>query len=294
MGQQGRGGGTPLRCWVPLMFEPMDQYLELAGMVDELGFEGVALADHVAVPGQFASVHPSGRNPFTPESEFPDPLALASAMAAVTPRLKVMSYVFVLPMRDPLVVAKQVGTLAALFPDRFRFGVGAGWLLEEIASTGVDPATRGARMDEMLEILRQALTTGWVEHHGTHVDVDRAALFPVPATPPPVWVGGKSLAAQKRAVRQDGWLGMNYALDEVEALVARLGRLRDEAGDDRDDFEVFVVPEAVPTAQLHADLAGMGVTSTMTTPWVPGDPSMTELSAKRDALAALADTLGLA
>jgi len=148
-------------------------------------------------------------------------------------------------------------------------------------------------MDEMLEVIGQALDTGWVEHHGEHFDIDRAGVFPVPASRPPVWVGGKSLAAQRRAVRQDGWLGMNYGLDEVEALVARLGRLREEAGDDRDDFEVFVVPNAMPTAQLHADLAGMGVTSTMVMPWIPGDPAMADLEAKRDALAALADTLGL-
>jgi probable F420-dependent oxidoreductase len=288
------GGGSPLlRFWVPLMFEPVDHYLELARTADRLGFEGVALADHVAVPERFASVHPSGENPFTPESEFPDPMTLAPAMLAVTSRLKVMSYVYVLPMRDPLLVAKQVGTLAALFPDRFRLGVGAGWLVEEIASVGVDPSGRGRRMDEMLDVMRQAWSTGWVEYRGRHFRIDRAALFPVPAAAPPVWVGGKSDAALRRAVRQDGWLGMNYGLDEVEALLARLGRLREDAGDEREDFEVFVVPEAMPSARLYADLAGLGVTSTMVMAWRPGDPSMTSLDAKRDALEALAATLGL-
>jgi len=285
--------GPPLRCWVPLMFEPMDHYLELARIMDRLGFEGAALADHVAVPERFVSVHPSGDNPFTPSSEFPDPLALAAGMAAVTERLRIMSYVYVLPMREPLLVAKEVATLAALFPDRFCFGVGAGWLVEEIASVGIDPSTRGGRMDEMLTVLRQAWDTGWVEHAGEHFTIARAGVFPVPAVPPPVWVGGKSVAAQRRAVRQDGWLGMNYALDEVETLLARLGRLREEAGDEREDFEVFVVPNAAPSAQLHADLAGMGVTSTMVMPWIPGDPSMTSLPAKRDALESLASALGL-
>jgi len=199
----------------------------------------------------------------------------------------------VLPMRDPLLVAKQVGTLAALFPDRFCFGVGAGWLLEEIASVGVDPSTRGRRMDEMLDVLRQACTSGWVELEGTHLQIERAALFPVPPVRPPVWVGGKSDAALRRAVRQDGWLGMNYPLDEVEQLLARLGRFREDAGDTRPDFEVFVIPNAMPSAQLHADLAGMGVTSTMVMPWVPGDPAMTSLDAKREALESTAATLGL-
>ena len=289
----GNGGAVPLRCWVPLMFEPIDHFVPLAQTMDRLGYEGVGLADHVAVPARFASVHPSGDNPFTAESEFPDPLALVPAMAAVTERLRFMSYVFVLPMRDPLLVAKQVGTVAGLYPGRFCFGVGAGWLQEEIASVGVDPASRGARTDEMLDILRQAMDSGWVEYEGDHFHVARAGIFPVPAVRPPVWVGGKSLAAQRRAVRQDGWLGMNYALDEIEALLARLARLRDEEGDERDDFEVFVIANAMPSAQLYADLAGWGVTSTMVMPWTPGDPAMTDLGAKQEALAAMADTLGL-
>jgi probable F420-dependent oxidoreductase len=275
------------------MFEPMDQYLDLVQIMDGLGYEGAGLADHVAIPAQFDSVHPSGDNPFTPESEFPDPLTLAPAMIAVTERLKVMSYVYVLSMRDPLLAAKQVGTLAALFPERFCLGIGAGWLTEEIASVGVDPSTRGRRMDEMLTVMHQAWDTGWVEHDGDLLQVGRTAMFPVPSPPPPVWVGGKSDAALRRAVRQDGWLGMNYAMDEVEKLVVRLAQLREDAGDERDDFEVFVIPNAMPSPQLYADLAGMGVTSTMVMPWAPGDPSVTELEAKRERLEATAALLGI-
>lgn len=292
-GVDGPRGGA-LRYWVPLMFEPMDQYLELARIMDGLGYEGAGLADHVAIPARFDSVHPSGDNPFSQESEFPDPMTLAPAMVAVTERLKVMSYVYVLPMRDPLLAAKQVGTLAALFPDRFRLGVGAGWLTEEIASVGVDPATRGRRMDEMLAVMRQAWDTGWVEHDGDLLQIDRTAMFPLPAQRPPVWVGGKSDAALRRAVRQDGWLGMNYAMDEVEALLVRLAQLREDAGDLRDDFEVFVIPNAMPSTQLYADLAGLGVTSTMVMPWAPGDPSVTDLEDKRQRLEATAAMLGLA
>jgi probable F420-dependent oxidoreductase len=276
------------------MFEPVDQLAEIARSAEQLGFEGLALADHVAVPARFESVHPSGQNPFTPESEFTEPLTVVPALAAVTQRLRFMSYVYVLPMREPLLVAKQVGTIASLFPGRFCFGVGAGWLVEELAVLGVDPATRGRRMDEMLDVLRQAWSDGWVEHHGALLDIDRVGLFPVPAEPPPVWVGGRSDAALRRAVRQDGWLGMNYDLSEVERLLDRLHRIRDEAGDDRDDFEVFVIPNAAPSRQLLDDLAGWGVTSTMVMPWAPGDPSVGELAAKRDAMAALAGELGLA
>ncbi len=275
------------------MFEPLDQFLAIAEMADQLGFEGLALADHVAVPTRFDSLHPSGENPFTAESDFPDPIAVVPAMAAVTERLRFMSYVYVLSMREPLQVAKQVGTVAGLFPDRFRFGVGAGWLTEEVRSLGVDPATRGRRMDEMLAVIRQAWDDGWVEFRGEHFAIDGAGVFPVPAVPPPVWVGGKSDAALRRAVAQDGWLGMNYDLPEVERLLVRLAQIREEADDQRDDFEVFVIPNAVPSRQLLDDLAGAGVTSTMVMPWVPADDAVSALEAKRDAMAQAAATLGL-
>src|SRR5829696_741416 len=103
-----------MRYWVPVIFEPIDQHLELARIAEACGYEGLALADHVAVPAEFASVHPSGENPFTPESPFPDPFVTMAAMGAVTSRLRFMSYVYVLSMRDPFPVAKQVGTAAAI------------------------------------------------------------------------------------------------------------------------------------------------------------------------------------
>ena len=88
-----------LRCWVPVMFEPLEQMLDIARIAEDCGFEGLALADHVAVPERFASVHPSGENPFVPTTNFPDPLTTIAAMAAVTTRLHFLPYVYVLPAR---------------------------------------------------------------------------------------------------------------------------------------------------------------------------------------------------
>jgi len=116
---------------------------------------------------------------------------------------------------------------------------------------------------------------------------------PAPPVPPPVWVGGKSDAALRRAVGQDGWLGMNYGLDEVQRLLRRLAELRADAQDERTDFDALVVPNASMSRQLMDDLAGWGATATMVVPWAPGDPRMVELSAKRDAMERLADTLAL-
>lgn len=276
------------------MFEPVDQLLEIARIAEGCGYHGVGLADHVAVPKVFESVHPSGQNPFTPASNFPDTFTTVAAMAAVTEQLHFMSYVYVLPMRDPFTVAKQVGTVAALSGNRVALGVGAGWLTEEIALLGVDPRTRGRRMDEMLEIMTDLWHDGWAEHHGEFFDFPEIGMFPVPTAPVPVWVGGRSDAALRRAVRHDGWLGMNYDLDEIERLLARLARLRADEGDDREAFEVFVIANEPPSAALHRRLEDRGVRSTMVMPWFPGDPAAASLDAKRVAMERMAEALRLA
>lgn len=275
------------------MFEPVDQLLDIARIAESCGYHGVGLADHVAVPRQFQSVHPSGENPFTAESSFPDTFTTISAMAAVTERLRFMSYVYVLPMRDPFTVAKQVGTVACLSGNRVAFGVGAGWLTEEIALLGVDPRSRGGRMDEMLEIMSDLWHDGWAEYHGKFFDFAEVGMFPVPEQPVPVWVGGRSDAALRRAVRNDGWLGMNYDLDDIEHLLAKLARLRADADDARDDFEVFVIANEPPSLELHRRLEGSGVSSTMVMPWMPGDPRAATLDAKREAMERMAESLRL-
>jgi len=275
-----------VKLWLPVIMEPIEQFVPIAVAAEAAGYEGVALADHVVIPEGFASVHPSGENPFTPSSPFPDPFTMITAMAMATTRLRLMSYVYILPLRDPFTVAKQVGTTAILSGYRTVLGVGAGWLEEEMVVMGRDPRTRGSWLDESLAIVRDAWDDGWVEHHGRHFDVPRSGMFPHPTGPVPVWVGGKSDAALRRAVRNDGWLGMNYALDEVEERLATLARLRAEAGDERDDFEVFVIANALPTDELYEQLASWGVTSTMAGAWPPGDPAFATLESKLEALEA--------
>ena len=243
-----------MRFWLPMIYEPVDQFIEVAVAAEELGFEGIAVADHLVVPAVFTSVHPSGEPMVLESSEFPDPFTMVAAMAAVTTRLRFMSYVYILPMRDPFSVAKQVGTTSLVSRGRVVMGVGAGWLREEFDALGWDPSTRGRRVDEMLLVIRDFWDDGWAEHHGEFFDFPRCSMLPVPSAPVPVWVGGKSDPALRRAVRNDGWLGMNYGLDEIEALLARLAALRAGAGDTRADFEVFVIPNAVPSPDLYASL----------------------------------------
>ncbi len=275
--------------WLSYIDEDPDQTLEVARAAERAGYKGIALADHVCVPLRHASQHPSGGpTPFDHRSPFPDPLITAASILASTRTLLAMSYVYVLPMREPFSVASQVGTLDRLSGSRFRFGVGAGWLEEEIALLGHPVRDRGRRMDEMLEIIRAFWTRDSVDHHGKYFDFDAAGIAPRPHRPIPIWVGGKTPPALARAVRQDGWLGMNYDLPEIHALLEdlqkRLARQRDATGEAKKDFEIFVIPNAAPDEALYAGLAKRGVTSTMGSAWPYGDRSATSLGAKIDAL----------
>jgi probable F420-dependent oxidoreductase len=278
-----------LDYWLYLNDLPEAQLFEIARAAESAGFRGVALADHVAVPVRFdGGAHPSGRAPFDHRTAFPDPLITAAAILASTSKLLVMSYVYVLPMREPFSVAKQVATLAALSGGRFRFGVGAGWMLEEIALLGHPVADRGRRMDEMLEIIRAFWTRDEVEFHGEFFDFAPAGVAPRPPAPVPIWVGGKSRPALERAARQDGWLGMNYPLPEVHALLERLHATRRSRASSG-PFEVFVIPSAPASIGLYRDLEARGVTSTMAFAFPAADPRFETLAAKRDALARFAD-----
>jgi probable F420-dependent oxidoreductase len=280
-----------VRFWLPIIGEDTTQLLDLARCAEACGFEGVAVADHVGVPLRFASVHPSGETPFDHTMPFPDPLTSIAAMAAVTTRLRFLTYVYVLPMRDPFSVAKQAGTVALLSQSRLALGVGAGWLLEEIELLGFDPHTRGRRMDEMIEVMRRFWRGGTAEFAGKDFAFGPTGMYPCPDPPPPVWVGGKSPAALRRAARNDGWVGMNYDLPEISALLKQLHVERErhvkETGA-RGPFETLVLANAEPSEQLYRDLAAQGVTSTLAPAWPFGDRSYAALERKRAAIEAFA------
>ena len=276
--------------WLAVMFEDNSQLLDIARTAEELGFAGIAVADHIAIPHGFTSVHPSGANPFHHTTNFPDPLTTIAAMATVTTRLRFMPYVYILPMRDPFSVAKQAGTVAMLSDYRFVLGVGAGWLREEILLLDHAPRRRGKRMDEMIEVIRGFWQGGITEFHGEFYDFGPTSMFPAPEKPIPIWVGGKSDAALRRAARNDGWVGMNYDLDEIDHLLPKLraerARHLDAGGDAATAFETLVIPNAMPSRDVYRSLEDKGVTSTVCVGWAMGDPSCASLSAKRASMEA--------
>ena len=162
-----------------------------------------------------------------------DGLVQATALAMLHPALPVYIGVYQLPLRHPVLVARQVADFAQLAPGRLIFGTGIGGEdRHEVAICGVDPATRGLRMDECLAIVRQLLTGKPVTYHGRFFDFDDAVIAPAPTEPAPIIIGGRSDAAIKRAGRLgDGWLGLWNSPRRFAAAVqlaaeeaARVGR----------------------------------------------------------------------
>jgi probable F420-dependent oxidoreductase len=269
-----------VKFWQVASFAEPEQLLDVARGAEEAGFEGVLLSDHLFFPGRLASRYPyseDGRPGFGPDTPFPDPWTAIAAMAAVTRRLRFGTMVTILPLRHPLEVAKSVGTAALLSGGRVALGVGAGWIREEFETLGVDFATRGARMDEAIGALRALWEGGMVERRGRFFTFGPLQMSPAPGHPIPLWVGGTSARALRRAARLgDGWIGTGHAPAEAAALLERLRALRREAGREDAPFET-IVPLAVPPdpegLRRLADEHGMTATTAWPFPYTIGPAS---------------------
>ena len=281
-----------MKFWLPWISEAPEQTLAIAKQAEAMGFNGVLVGDHIAVPENYPSVHPSGHRVFEADTPFLDPLCTISAMAGATATLQFASYVYVLPLRDPLTVAKQVGSAAILSDYRLTLGVGAGWLREEFELMGVDPSTRGRRMDEMLEIVQRFWRDGTTEYQGDFFTIPRCGVYPMPTQTIPVWIGGKSDTALRRAAKYQGWVGMNYSLAEVESLLVRLKNYRSEASVSslvNEPMRVFVVVNEKQDQALYHKLAALDVTDTLAMPWPPGSSKYSSLSSKLEAMKDFSD-----
>ncbi|MFE5816606.1 TIGR03619 family F420-dependent LLM class oxidoreductase [Streptomyces sp. NPDC056479] len=196
----------------------------IARAADRAGFAYLASCDHVAIPRRLASAM---------STVWYDPVATLAFLAAATERIRLLSHVAVVGLRHPLLTAKQYATLDHLSGGRLILGVGAGHVREEFEVLGVDFERRGSVLDESIDALRAALgPEEFPEHHGKLYDFEGLGQLPRPAQERvPVWVGGSSPAAVRRAaLKGDGWLPQGDPRDRLPQQIAELKRLRAEAG----------------------------------------------------------------
>jgi probable F420-dependent oxidoreductase len=246
----------------------------MAAELEQAGFDSLWVSDHVVLPAAIESRYPfaaDGKATWPSDTPYLDAMIALMAIAAATRRARIGTAVLVLPLRQPVVLAKQAASIDVLSGGRLELGVGTGWLAEEFAALGVPFASRGERLTEWIEILRAVWTGEPAPVAGRHYTLP-AGLHsgPVPPHPIPLLIGGHSAAARARvAARGDGWLAQQSAteLDPV-ALAAWIGAMRQAAaGAGRDPAALRAVLRIVDSAQRPGQvaaalpaLAGSGVT----------------------------------
>ena len=183
-----------------------------------------------------------------------------------------------------LAAAKAVATASVLSQGRVALGAGVGWAKEEYDQLGENFRTRGARFDEMVEILREVWAGGMVEHHGRYYDFDLLQMVPKPLARIPIYIGGKSEPALRRAARNDGWFGSGDDPAAVLEIVERLRGYRREYGKQDEAFEIIVPVTAPPDPELFRRLADAGVTGMVSFPLLYTIGPATTVDQKRQAL----------
>lgn len=256
-------------------------YPAIARAAEESGWSGMGIPDSLFYPEVTESDYPYMPTEAVRQAldgvPVLDPLVAMASLVAVTRRLRFYPAVMKVPVRQPLVLAKALASLAFISDNRIALGAGLSPWKEDFTFNGVDFDSRGVLMDECIDIIRSALSGEYVEHHSAHFDFGRLKLSPVPSKPVPILIGGHSRPALRRAARLgDGWISANSDYESLAGLIATLNELRAECGTlDRADFEIHVFDMYARSADDFRRLADLGVTDICVTPWNPTAPDLT-------------------
>jgi probable F420-dependent oxidoreductase len=244
---------------------------DIARTADAFGWDSIQVADAPFFPEEISVPYPytpDGKRFWPLDMPVLDPWVAITAMAVVTERIRFFPSVLRLAVRQPLLEAKSLCSVAAVSNDRIALGVGLAWMPEEFKWLGQDKKTRGARQDEAIQAIRLLLEGGMVEFHGKYIDFDRLIMAPVPNKRIPIYVGGATRPAMRRAARcGDGWLSVIHSMEEIEGLIGELNGFRREYGRENEPFDIILhCPDAESVDDIRR-LEDMGVTDLQVTPW---------------------------
>jgi probable F420-dependent oxidoreductase len=272
-------------------------YPDLARAAEDAGYDSFIVPDSIAYPEHSDATYPfnpDGTREFLDDKPFLEPFSLIPALGAVTTTLRFVTFVIKLPIRHPVLVAKQVSSVAVLTGNRLGLGVGTSPWPEDYELVDVPWEGRGKRMDESLAVIRGLLAGGYAEFHGKVYDVPAIKMSPVPTAPVPILIGGHGEAALKRAAHSgDGWMHGGGPPEALPGLLERLGQLRAEAGRSDENFEVHVISLDAFSIDGVKRLEDQGVTDVIVGfrwPYTVG-PDVEPLQAKLDNLRRFADTV---
>jgi probable F420-dependent oxidoreductase len=237
-------------------------YAPLARAAEEAGFHSIGLADSICYPKESDSKYPynaDGTREFLENKPFIEPLACTAAMGAVTTTIRFHTGVLKLPIRNPVIFAKEATSVSAITGGRFDLGVGISPWPDDYTACGVPWAGRGRRFDECIEIIRKLASGEFVEHHGEFYDFPAIKLNP--GAKLPILIGGHSERSLERAARfADGWLPAGMSQEELSTAMVRLAELRKRFERDHLPFAVHAICADAFSAAGVRRLADMGVT----------------------------------
>jgi len=247
-------------------------HLEVTLEAERLGFESVWMPEHLIFPlAMSGSPYPRAeRPPVPPKTPVFDAFAWLSFLAGKTERIRLGTSVYLLGLRHPFAAARAIQTLDLVSHGRAEIGIGAGWLREEWTAAGLDPATRGRRLDEGLAICKRLWLEPEIEHHGTFFHFAPVAFEPktVQKPWPPIHIGGESPSALNRAARDgDGWLALFHTPESIAAPLVRIRQLRAKHGQSEKPFVVTTGGRVASREDLRA-WEEAGVDRVIVTPWV--------------------------
>ena len=267
--------GAPVKVGLNIVWAKPEHVVEFAQAAEDLGYESVWSGEHVALPSQpdwwklFPAAEILGDDfteamvPFSPDSPFLDPMIVLAHIAAATTKVRLGVGIYMLALRDAVLVGRTLASLDVLSGGRLDMATGLGWTEDEYRFTGNEWKTRGKRCNELIRALRALFEDEHPEFHGEFFDFDAIGFEPRPLQRPlPIHIGGGGPPAMRRAATLgNGWYGEAHPIPEIE-------RLRAEAGRADEPFEYTTITLDGPTAAQLDELAAMGVHRVVVTPWI--------------------------
>lgn len=271
----------------------IENIVTTARWAEELGYHSLWLTDHIVLAKQIKAHYPyrtHGRWDYPPDTKWLDPLLTLAWAGAAAPSLKLGTSVLVLPIRNPVLLAKQIASLDFLSGGRVILGAGTGWMEEEFNIIGESFKNRGRRVVEMVELMRQFWTGDMVNFQGEFYQVSDCKMHPKPVQEkvPVVW-GGHSDAAIKRAARLgDGWHPTQISLDQLDDGIKKLRQYCRQFNRNPDTLSIIARPgdRYEITAKTQARHHELGVNHLVVdTPIKEEDPDLELLRAQMERVA---------
>jgi probable F420-dependent oxidoreductase len=238
------------------------QLIPLAQAAEDAGYTSFTVPDSICFPKESDTEYPynqDGNREFLEGKPFIEPFVLMAALGASTTTLRFATFVVKLPIRSPVLAAKQATSVAYLTNSRVSLGVGLSPWPEDYKVTGTEWKRRGKRLDEMIEILRGLTDGDYFEYHGEFYDIPAIKLCPVPDSMP-ILLGGHADAALRRAARLcDGWMH-GGGKDDLDPLLEKLAQFRKEEGRANEPFEIHVISMDAYTPDGVKRLEDKGIT----------------------------------